>query len=92
VLGLRARAIHSDLTDVCGPQGNECPANRADDIERGPRLSRSASALGITAGASVALGLTLFLLGRTSGDDEPATQVVVDLAPRRAQLTVFGSF
>lgn len=90
-LGLRARAIHRDLTRVCGPGGDECPASRADDIERGPRLSRSAGALGITAGVSVALGLTLFLLGGAS-DDEPAAQVAVDIAPRRAQLTVFGSF
>lgn len=92
VLGLRARAIHGDLTSACGPDRDECPADLADDIERGPRLSRSAGALGITAGASVALGLTLFLLGRASDRDEPATQVALDLAPRRAQLTVSGSF
>ena len=92
VLGLRARAIHSDLTSACGPDRDECPADLGDDIERGPRLSRSAGALGITAGLSVALGVTLFLLGRASDRDEPATQVALDLAPRRAQLTVSGSF
>lgn len=91
-LGLRARAIHRDLTRVCGPAGDECPASRADDIERGPRLSRSAGALGITAGLSVALGLTLFLVGGASDDDEPVAQVAVDITPRRAQLTVSGSF
>ena len=91
-LGLRARAIHRDLTRVCGPAGDACPASRADDIERGPRLSRSAGALGITAGVSVALGLTLFLLGGASAEDEPAAQVAVDITRQRAQLTVFGSF
>lgn len=91
-LGLRARAIHRDLTRVCGPAGDACPANRRGDIERGPRLSRSAGALGITAGVSVALGVTLILLGGASDDDEPAVQVDVDVSPRRAQLTIHGSF
>ncbi len=91
-LGLRARAVHRDLTRVCGPSGDACPPSRADDIERGPRLSRSAGALGVAAGVSVALGLTLALLGRAPDEDEAATHVQLDLAPTQALLSVGGSF
>jgi tetratricopeptide (TPR) repeat protein len=91
-LGLRARAVHRDLTRACGPTGDACPPSRADDIERGPRLSRSAGALGIAAGASMAVGLTLYLLGRAPDEDQPTARVVLDVAPAHAQLTVVGSF
>ncbi|MCA9576195.1 MAG: hypothetical protein KC668_12195, partial [Myxococcales bacterium] len=91
VLGLRAHALARDLRGACGPNGDQCPPDRADDIARGPRLSRAAGALGVGAGVSVALGATLALLSsrrhaddarRAEGDGDEASPSEARTAPR----------
>lgn len=101
VLHLRARAVHRDLRAVCGPSGDQCPPDRADDIARGPRLSRAAGAMVAGAGVSAALGVTLALLGRgrhaddPDGDaqeSEPDTTATLDVTRQGVYLRVTGSF
>lgn len=101
VLHLRARAVHRDLRAVCGPSGDQCPPDRADDIARGPRLSHAAGAMVAGAGVSAALGVTLALLGRgrhaddpnaDAQESEPDTTATLDVTRQGVYLRVTGSF
>lgn len=91
-LGLRARGIHGELTDVCGPNGDECPLNRADDIDRGRRFSRLSAATAAGSVVTLGAGTALYLLGRRVRGDERSASVVLDVTPDRVVAIAYGSF
>jgi tetratricopeptide (TPR) repeat protein len=91
-LGLKAHAIHGELADVCGVNGDECPPDRADDIDRGARLSTISTIAMVGSLASLATGTTLYLLGRARRSDGTQASAFLDVGPGRVGVTAFGSF
>lgn len=87
-LFIASRRIHEDLVNACGPAGDACPDDRADDIDRGRRLQTLSAVMLGTSIAGIAVGATLDMLGRRS----TATRVNVDIADHGVRVDIAGRF
>jgi tetratricopeptide (TPR) repeat protein len=91
-LNLRALSIERELEEVCGPNGDACPADRADDIDRGETFSLLSTVGMISSLSTLALGTTLYVVGRRGRSTEPPAVAFIDFGRGRVSASVVGSF
>lgn len=92
ITGIVANNQHSDLEDICGPDGTTCPPGSQDDIDKANALATTSTVTLFVGLAAIGAGVTLFILGGDDGEAEPDGEVAITTGPGDVGIGTRWSF